>query len=53
MNLARGKRHWDATAIIADIKPTVVVISDMAELWYLPIVNFCSKEGKVNAPTSQ
>jgi hypothetical protein len=32
MNFARGKRHWDATAMMAEIKPTVVVISDTAEL---------------------
>jgi hypothetical protein len=32
INMARGKRHWDATAMIAEIKPTVVVMSDMTAL---------------------
>jgi hypothetical protein len=32
MNLARGNKHWDATAMMADMNPAVEVIFDIAEL---------------------
>lgn len=38
MNFARGIRAWDKTEIKADRYPMVVVMLEMALLWYLHIV---------------